>query len=119
VVAVTSIAAIEAYRGGAGYIVAKHGQRAMLRVLRLELLGQPVRVTEIAPGMVETEFSLVRFGGDEEAARRVYEGMEPLRAEDVAECIRWAVGHPPHVNVDEIVVRPRDQATAAEVHRDP
>ena len=69
VVGVTSIAAIETYRGGAGYNAAKHAQRAMLRVLRLELLGEPVRVTEIAPGMVETEFSLVRFGGDEEAAR--------------------------------------------------
>ena len=67
--------------------------------------------------MVETEFSLVRFGGDEEAAARVYEGMTPLRAEDVAECIRWAVALPAHVNVDEIVVRPRDQASATEVHR--
>jgi len=117
VVAVTSIAAIEPYRGGAGYNAAKHAQRAMLRVLRQELLGQPVRVTEVAPGMVETEFSLVRFGGDAEAAERVYAGMEPLRAEDVAECIRWAVGQPPRVNVDEIVVRPRDQATATDVHR--
>jgi len=117
VVTVTSIAAIETYRGGAGYNAAKHAQRAMLRVLRLESLGQPVRFTEVAPGMVETEFSLVRFGGDEEAARRVYEGMTPLRAEDVAECIRWALAQPPHVNVDEIVVRPRDQATAADVHR--
>jgi NADP-dependent 3-hydroxy acid dehydrogenase YdfG len=117
VVTVTSIAAIETYRGGAGYNAAKHAQRAMLRVLRLELLGQPVRFTEIVPGMVETEFSVVRFGGDEEAARRVYAGMEPLRAEDVAECIRWALAQPPHVNVDEIVVRPRDQATAADVHR--
>ena len=71
-------------------MAAKHAQRAMLRALRLELLGEPVRVTEVAPGMVETEFSLVRFGGDEEAARRVYEGMRPLSAEDVAECIRWA-----------------------------
>ncbi len=116
-VAVTSIAGFEAYRGGAGYIAAKHAQRSLLRNLRLELLGQPVRVTEIAPGMVETEFSLVRFGGDEEAARRVYEGMEPLRAEDVAECIRWAVTQPSHVNIDEIIVRPRAQATATEVHR--
>lgn len=116
-VAVTSIAGFEAYRGGAGYIAAKHAQRSLLRNLRLELLGQPVSVTEVAPGMVETEFSLVRFGGDEEAARRVYEGMEPLRAEDVAECIRWAVAQPSHVNVDEIVVRPRAQATATEVHR--
>jgi NADP-dependent 3-hydroxy acid dehydrogenase YdfG len=117
VVAVTSIAGFEAYRGGAGYIAAKHAQRSLLRVLRLELLGEPVRVTEIAPGMVETEFSLVRFGGDEAAAARVYEGMEPLRAEDVAECIRWALAQPSHVNVDEIVVRPRDQATAGGVHR--
>jgi NADP-dependent 3-hydroxy acid dehydrogenase YdfG len=117
VVTVTSIAAIETYRGGAGYNAAKHAQRALLRVLRLEHLGEPVRFTEVVPGMVETEFSLVRFGGDEEAARRVYEGMVPLRAEDVAECIRWALAQPPHVNVDEIVVRPRDQATAADVHR--
>ncbi len=117
VVTVTSIAAIETYAGGAGYNAAKHAQRATLRVLRRELLGQPVRVTEVAPGMVETEFSLVRFGGDEEAARRVYEGMTPLGPEDVAECIRWALAQPPHVNVDEIVVRPRDQATATDVHR--
>lgn len=118
VVTVTSIAAIETYRGGAGYNAAKHAQRAMLRVLRLEHLGEPVRFTEVAPGMVETEFSLVRFGGDEEAARRVYEGMQPLSAGDVAECIRWALAQPSHVNVDEIVVRPRDQATAADVHRE-
>lgn len=117
VVGVTSIAAFERYRGGAGYVAAKHAQRALLGTLRLELLGEPVRITEVAPGMVETEFSLVRFGGDEEAAERVYRGMEPLRAEDVAECIRWAVALPSHVNVDEIVVRPRAQATATEVHR--
>ena len=117
VVAVTSIAGFESYRGGAGYIAAKHAQRSLLRNLRLELLGEPVRVTEIAPGMVETEFSLVRFDGDEEAARRVYRGMTPLSAGDVAECIRWAVAQPPHVNIDEIVVRPRDQASATEVHR--
>jgi NADP-dependent 3-hydroxy acid dehydrogenase YdfG len=117
VVTVTSIAAFEPYRGGAGYNAAKHAQRAMLRVLRLEWLGEPVSFTEVAPGMVETEFSLVRFEGDEAAAARVYEGMQPLRAEDVAECIRWALAQPPHVNVDEIVVRPRDQATATDVHR--
>ncbi len=117
VVGVTSIAAFETYRGGAGYTAAKHAQRAALRTLRLELLGEPVSVTDVAPGMVETEFSLVRFDGDEAAAARVYEGMEPLRAEDVAECIRWAVTRPAHVNVDEILVRPRDQARATEVHR--
>lgn len=117
IVDVTSIAAFETYRGGSGYTAAKHAQRALTRTLRLELLGQPLRVTEIAPGMVETEFSLVRLGGDEAAAARVYEGMRPLSAGDVAECVRWAVAQPPHVNVDEIVVRPRAQATATEVHR--
>jgi len=117
VVGVTSIAAFETYRGGAGYTAAKHAQRAALRTLRLELLGEPVRLTEVAPGMVETEFSLVRFGGDKEAAAKVYAGMTPLQAEDVAACIRWAVAQPPHVNIDEIVVRPRDQATATEVAR--
>jgi NADP-dependent 3-hydroxy acid dehydrogenase YdfG len=117
VVGVTSIAAFETYRGGAGYTAAKHAQKAVLRTLRLELLGAPVSVTEVAPGMVETEFSLVRFEGDEEAAAKVYAGMEPLQADDVAECIRWAVAQPSHVNIDEIVVRPRDQATATEVHR--
>jgi NADP-dependent 3-hydroxy acid dehydrogenase YdfG len=116
VVAVTSIAAFEVYRGGAGYVAAKHAQRAAVRTLRLELLGEPVRVTEILPGMVETEFSLVRLGS-EEAAARVYEGMTPLTGADVAECIRWAVTQPHHVNIDEIVIRPRDQATATEVHR--
>ncbi len=116
IVDVTSIAAFEVYRGGAGYTAAKHAQRALTRTLRLELLGQPVRVTEILPGMVETEFSLVRLG-DEEAASDVYRGMTPLAAEDVAEAIRWAVSRPSHVNVDEIVIRPRDQATATEVHR--
>ncbi len=117
VVAVTSIAAFETYRGGAGYSAAKHAQRALLQTLRLELLGRPVKITEVAPGMVETEFSLVRFGGDEKAADRVYRGMEPLRAEDVAECIRWTLAQPAHVNVDEILIRPRDQARANEVHR--
>jgi NADP-dependent 3-hydroxy acid dehydrogenase YdfG len=117
IVTVTSIAAFEAYRGGGGYMAAKHAQRAALRALRLELLGDPVRITEVAPGMVETEFSVVRFGGDEEAAGRVYEGMQPLRAEDVAECIRWVASLPAHVDVDEIVVRPRAQASATEVHR--
>jgi NADP-dependent 3-hydroxy acid dehydrogenase YdfG len=117
VIGVTSIAAFETYRGGAGYTAAKHAQRAILQTLRLELLGEPIRVTEIAPGMTETEFSLVRFGGDEAAAAEVYRGVEPLRAPELAECIRWVAAQPSHVNVDELVVRPRDQARAAEVHR--
>jgi NADP-dependent 3-hydroxy acid dehydrogenase YdfG len=117
VINVGSIAGFETYPGGAGYTAAKHALRALTRTLRLELLGQPVRVTEIAPGLVETEFSKVRFDGDEERAAKVYDGMEPLLADDVADCIVWAATRPPHVNVDELVVRPRDQATATQVHR--
>ena len=116
IVNVTSIAGFEVYPGGAGYTAAKHAQRALTRTLRLELLGKPVRVTEIAPGLVETEFSLVRLG-NAELASAVYAGMTPLTAHDVADCIAWAVTRPAHVNVDEIVVRPRDQATATMVRR--
>jgi NADP-dependent 3-hydroxy acid dehydrogenase YdfG len=112
-----SIAGFETYAGGAGYTASKHAVRALTRTLRLELLGEPVRVTEISPGLAETEFSLVRFAGDAERAKSVYRGMTPLSAEDVADCILWAATRPSHVNVDEIVVRPRDQATATQVHR--
>jgi hypothetical protein len=117
IINVGSIAGFETYAGGAGYTGAKHAERAFTRTLRLELLGKPVRVTEIAPGLVETEFSLVRFAGDAERAAAVYRGLQPLTAEDVADCILWAATRPSHVNVDEIVVRPRDQATATLVHR--
>ena len=117
VINIGSIAGFETYLGGAGYTAAKHAVRALTRTLRLELLGEPVRVTEIAPGLAETEFSLVRFGGDEERAKSVYRGLEPLTAEDVADCVVWAATRPSHVNIDEIVVRPRDQATATMVHR--
>jgi NADP-dependent 3-hydroxy acid dehydrogenase YdfG len=112
IVTVTSIAAFEIYDGGAGYTAAKHGQAALHQTLRGELLGKPVRLTEIAPGMVETEFSLVRFDGDEARADAVYRGMTPLVAEDVAEVIGFVASRPPHVNLDQIVIRPRDQATA-------
>ena len=91
--------------------------RAFTRTLRLELLGEPVRVTEVDPGLVETEFSLVRFAGDEERAKSVYRGLDPLTAEDIADCVVWAATRPSHVNIDEIVVRPRDQATATMVNR--
>ncbi len=117
VVNLGSIAGFETYPGGAGYTAAKHALRALTRTLRLELLCQPVRITEIAPGLVETEFSLVRFGGDRERAAEVYDGMTPLRAADVADSIAWAASRPSHVNVDEIVIRPRDQASATLVHR--
>jgi NADP-dependent 3-hydroxy acid dehydrogenase YdfG len=116
VVNVGSIAGFETYPGGGGYTAVKHAVRALTRTLRLELLGRPVRVTEVDPGLVETEFSIVRLG-DEEKARAVYAGMTPLTAADIADCIAWAVTRPAHVNIDEIVVRPRDQATARDVHR--
>ncbi len=119
VVNLGSVAGFETYAGGAGYTSVKHAVRAISRTLRLELLGKPVRVTEIDPGMVETEFSQVRFRGDREKASAVYRGMQPLVAEDVADCVVWAATRPSHVNVDEIVVRPRDQATAHHVHRRP
>jgi NADP-dependent 3-hydroxy acid dehydrogenase YdfG len=112
IVTVTSIAAFEIYDGGAGYTSAKHAQGALHRTLRGELLGKPVRLTEIAPGMVETEFSLVRFGGDEAKADAVYEGMTPLVAQDIAEVIGFVASRPAHVNLDMIVIRPRDQASA-------
>ncbi|MEM9290941.1 MAG: SDR family NAD(P)-dependent oxidoreductase [Acidobacteriota bacterium] len=116
VINVGSIAGFETYPGGGGYTATKHALRAATRTLRIELLGRPVRVTEICPGMVETEFSVVRLG-DEEKADAVYQGMQPLVAQDIAETIRWCSTRPSHVNIDEIVVRPRDQATATAVYR--
>lgn len=112
-----STAGFETYVGGAGYTGSKHALKAFTRTLRQELLGEPIRVTEVAPGMVETEFSVVRFHGDEERAKSVYRGLEPLTAEDIADCIAWVATRPSHVNIDEIVVRPRDQATSTMVHR--
>lgn len=113
IVTVTSVAAMEIYDGGAGYTAAKHAQGALHRTLRGELLGKPVRLTEIAPGAVETEFSLVRFGGDQQRADAVYTGMTPLVAGDIAEVIGFVASRPSHVNLDQIVIRPRDQASAS------
>ncbi|MBD0861658.1 SDR family NAD(P)-dependent oxidoreductase [Gordonia sp. zg691] len=112
IVAITSVAALEVYDNGAGYTSAKHAQAITHRTLRYELLGKPVRLTEIAPGMVETDFSLVRFEGDRERADAVYEGLTPLTADDVAEVIGFVASRPPHVNLDQIVLKPRDQASA-------
>lgn len=108
-----------AYEGGAGYTAAKHGTQVVTETLRLELWDQPVRVMEIAPGMVKTdEFALVRFEGDREKAEAVYAGVaEPLTADDIADAITWMVTRPPHVNVDELVIRPRAQAAQHKVHR--
>ena len=108
-----------AYEGGAGYTVAKHGTQVVSETLRLELWDQPVRVCEIAPGMVRTdEFAMVRFDGDREQADAVYAGVaEPLTADDIADAITWMVTRPAHVNIDELVIRPRAQAAQHKVHR--
>lgn len=113
IITVTSIAAVEIYDNGAGYTSAKHAQGVLHRTLRSELLGKPVRLTEVAPGMVQTEFSLNRFDGDEERAGKVYEGVTPLVAEDIAEVIGFVASRPSHVDLDLIVVRPRDQVSGA------
>ena len=112
-----SVAGFEVYPGGVGYTASKHAVRAITRTLRLELMGEPIRVTEIEPGMVETEFSLVRFKGDRERAAAVYQGMQPLTGADVADCIVWVVTRPPNVNVDELVLRPIAQASTRDVAR--
>jgi len=117
IVVVGSVAGVEVYPGGAGYTAAKHAANAVARTLRLELLGKPIRVSEVAPGMVQTEFSLVRFEGDRDRADRVYEGTNPLTAEDVADAIAYVVTRPPHVDIDYLSIKPTDQATARDVHR--
>ncbi len=117
IVTITSVAGAEVYDNGAGYCAAKHAESALHRTLRGELLGRPVRLTEVLPGLVETEFSLVRFDGDQERARGVYRGLTPLRPDDVAEVVAFAATRPSHVHLDRIVVMARDQATAARTHR--
>jgi NADP-dependent 3-hydroxy acid dehydrogenase YdfG len=119
VINVGSVSGFEVYAGGAGYTSVKHAARAVTQTLRIELLGEPIRITEINPGLVATEFALVRFDGDEERAASTYQGMTPLAGDDVADCIVWAADRPAHVNIDEIVVRPRDQASVGQIHRRP
>jgi 3-hydroxy acid dehydrogenase/malonic semialdehyde reductase len=113
-----STAGHEAYAGGAVYCGTKFAVRAITNALRQELLGKPVRITSVDPGMVETEFSVVRYYGDEAAANRVYAGMTPLTAEDIADCVLFAATRPQHVNIDEIIVKPTDQASAGKVARE-
>ena len=119
VVVMGSTAGRIVYEGGGGYTAAKHGAAALTETLRLELNGQPVRVTEIAPGMVATdEFALKRFGGDAERAAKVYQGVDaPLTADDIADCVAWCVTRPPHVDIDLLVVKPLAQAAQHKVHR--
>ena len=118
IVTIGSTAAFTVYEGGGGYTAAKHAQNALVGTLRLEIVGKPVRVIEIDPGMVRTdEFSLKRFG-DQAKADKVYEGVaEPLTAEDIADCVAWTATRPHHVNIDRLVVRPIAQAAQHKVHR--
>jgi NADP-dependent 3-hydroxy acid dehydrogenase YdfG len=120
VVLMSSTAGFVAYEGGGGYVAAKHGTHALAATLRLEMSGQPVRVIEIAPGMVKTdEFALNRFGGDADRAAAVYAGVkEPLTADDIADAVTWAVTRPAHFNVDLMVLRPRAQAAQHKVFRE-
>ncbi|WP_327305222.1 SDR family oxidoreductase [Streptomyces sp. NBC_01298] len=120
VVVLSSTAGHATYEGGAGYVAAKNGARVLAETLRLEIVGQPVRVIEIAPGLVKTEeFAKTRFRGDAERAEKVYAGVaEPLSADDVADTITWAVTRPSHVNIDLLVVRPRAQASNTKLHRE-
>ena len=118
IVTITSIAALGPYDNGAGYTGAKHAQAMLHRTLRAELLGQPVRLTEILPGLVETEFSLVRFDGDAEKAAAPYRGLTPLTGEDVADVIAFACTRPSNVNLDQIVIKPRAQYDAMRAHRE-
>jgi len=119
VVVIGSVAGVEVYPGGGGYTAAKHAANAVTRTLRLELLGKPIRVSEIAPGLVETEFSVVRFGGDQAKADKVYEGTTPLTAEDVAESVYWAASQPEHVNINVIELMPVVQSfSALQIYRE-
>ncbi len=117
IVNIGSISGREVYPRGAVYCGTKYFVRALNRGLRLDTVGQGIRVTSIDPGMVDTEFSLVRFHGDADKARAVYDGMTPLAAEDVAEAVVWALDRPAHVNIEEILIMPTDQASTAVVHR--
>jgi NADP-dependent 3-hydroxy acid dehydrogenase YdfG len=119
IVVLTSTAGHVAYENGGSYVAAKFAERSLANTLRLELNGTPIRISEIAPGMVKTdEFAVVRNAGDKDKAAKVYEGVEhPLTAEDIAESIYWTVNLPAHVNIDSIVIRPVAQAANHKVHR--
>lgn len=119
IINVGSLAGHVAYEGGAAYCASKAGELQITRALRLELNGTGIRVSTVDPGMAETEFSLVRFKGDTARAKKVYEGTQPLTGEDIAEILVWVASRPPHVNIDELLVKPTDQAAIHKVYRRP
>jgi NADP-dependent 3-hydroxy acid dehydrogenase YdfG len=114
-----SVAGHEVYTGGAVYCATKHAVRALTQGIRLDVVGTGVRVSTVDPGMVETEFSVVRFHGDHDRAKNVYRGMTALTADDIAETIVWVASRPPHVCIDEVIIKPTDQASSTVVHRSP
>ena len=113
-----SIAGRQPYENAAVYVTSKYAVRGFTYALREDLLGRPIHVTTVDPGLVETDFSRVRFGGDKEKAKAVYAGVEPLRPEDVADCVLFALTRPPHVNVDEIVIKALAQSSAVRIVRE-
>jgi 3-hydroxy acid dehydrogenase / malonic semialdehyde reductase len=119
IINIGSVAGHAVYEGGAVYCAAKAGELQITRALRLELFGTGIRVGTVDPGLAETEFSLVRFKGDATKAKKVYEGTNPLTAEDIAEILVWVASRPAHVNIDELVVKPVDQAAIGKVYRRP
>ena len=118
IVNIGSVGGYEVYPGAGAYTATKHAVRAISQTLRLELLGKQIRVTEVSPGVVKTEFQSVRYGGETTQAQSVYEGYQPLTPEDVADCIAWAITRPRHVNIDLIMVKPTAQAQARIIHRE-
>ena len=113
-----SIAGRQAYEGAASYVASKFAVRGFTYALREDLLGRPIRITTVDPGLAETEFSVVRFKGDQEKADSVYRGVDPLTPDDVADCIMFALTRPWHVNVDEIVLKARNQSSGGRIIRD-
>ena len=117
IINIGSVAGHTAYEGAAAYCAAKAGELQITRVLRFELNGTGIRVSTVDPGLVKTDFSLVRFKGDAARAEKVYAGMNPLLAEDIADILVWVAGRPPHVNIDELLVKPVDQAAMHKIYR--
>ena len=117
IINIGSVAGHTAYEGGAVYCAAKAGELQITRALRMELNGTGIRVGTVDPGLAETDFSLVRFKGDAKQAEKVYEGINPLTAEDIAEILVWVASRPPHVNIDELLVKPVDQAAMHKIYR--
>lgn len=117
IINIGSVAGHVAYEGGSAYCAAKAGELQITRALRLELFGMGIRVTSVDPGLAETEFSLVRFKGDATAAKKVYEATRPLTAQDIAETLVWVATRPPHVNIDDLIIKPVDQAAIGKVFR--